>query len=182
MPRGGCRTNYRWVEAGDDEAWRSTDCDASDDASSGDVEHKYLTVGERHEAELPVAGDGDRLRGTAQADNSRWFPRRRCCACRDRNKDIQLVVLPIRHVDLACGRIVIHWAKLPPTEQRPDNPPRTQVNGNDGTLAGGYISGKTAGDADILRSTCNRHRAKQVSVHFEDRERSGSGDPELIES
>ena len=101
----------------------STDCNAGDDASAGNVEHQYLAVGERHEAELPVAGDGDRLRGTAH-----------------------------------------------------------RVNSNDSTLAGGNIGGKTTRDADILRFTSNWHRAKQVSVHFEDREGGGPGDPELIGS
>ena len=52
----------------------STDRDADNDTSPQDVEHEYLAVGERHEAELPVAGDGDGLRGTADAENARRFP------------------------------------------------------------------------------------------------------------
>ncbi len=88
--------------------WSSTDYDAGDDASSRDIEHKYPTVGECHEAELPVASDSDRLRGTAQMENPRWFPRSHSCARRDRSQDIQLVVLPIRHIHLTGVRIIIH--------------------------------------------------------------------------
>src|SRR6266849_1731564 len=97
---GRCRTGCRWVEASDDKVWSSADCDAGDDSSSGDVEHKHLTVGESHEAELPITGDGDRLRGSVQVENPRWFLWRYRCTRRDRSKDIQLVVLPIRHIDL----------------------------------------------------------------------------------
>src|SRR5260370_40210549 len=105
---GRYRTSYRWVEASDDEVWSSADCDVGDDSSSGDVEHKNPAVGESHETELPITGDSDRLRGTVQAENPRWFLRRHSCARRDRSKDIQLVVLPIRHIDLASVRIIIH--------------------------------------------------------------------------
>jgi Cytochrome C and Quinol oxidase polypeptide I len=160
----------------------STNCDAGDDASSRDIEQKHLTVREGDEAKLPIAGDGDRLRRTTQVENPRWFPRHHTGIRRDRIEDIQLVVLPIRHIDLAGVGIIIHWAKLPSTEQGSDNLPRIQVNSNEATLASGHIGGKTARDADTLWSISNRYRAKQVSVHLEDRERSGSADPELIGS
>ena len=67
------RTIDRRVESGDDEVWRPTDRDSGDDASSGNIEHKYLTVGECYKAKLSIAGNGDRLRGTAQRDYPRWF-------------------------------------------------------------------------------------------------------------
>src|SRR5947209_8150086 len=57
-----CRISYRRVETRDDEVWRSTDRNAGNDASSRNIEHNHLAIGECHEAELPVAGDGDRLR------------------------------------------------------------------------------------------------------------------------
>ena len=91
-------------------------------------------------------------------------------------------MLPIGHIDFAGIRIIIHRAKLPPTKQRPHNLPCTQVNSNDRAVAGGNISGKTTRDTDIFRSTGNRYRAEQVPVHFEDRECSTAGDPQLIGS
>src|SRR5581483_2192225 len=149
---------------------RSTDSDTGDGAASGNVEHHYLAVGERHEAELPVTGNGDRWWGTVQANDSRRFWRYDVDGRRDRCENIEQVVLLIWHKDFAGDGVVIHRAKLPPAEQCAGNLPRIQINGDDGALTSRNIRGKTAGDADILRPSVNWHRAKQVSVRFIDRD------------
>ena len=145
-----CRTIYRWVEAGDDEVGSSTDCDAGDGTSSRDVEHEHLAIGEGYEAELPVVGDGYGLRRTAQMNDTGRFPRGGGGACDDGGKDVELVVLFIRDVHLASDGVIIHEAKLPCTEQGTKNAPGVEVDGYDGTLAGGDIGGKASGDGDVL--------------------------------
>src|SRR5579872_1889412 len=114
---GRWRTIYGRIETGDDEARTSTNCDTGDGASPRNVEHQYLTIGKRYEAELPIIRDSDRLRGTAQGDNPRWFRwhhRRSGC---NWGENIQLMMQLVRHVDLASGGVVIHRAKLSPAEQ-----------------------------------------------------------------
>lgn len=85
MLGGRCGTIYRWVKAGDDEVWSTADRDAADDAAAGNIEHQYLAVGECHETELPVAGDGDRLGGTVQMDYTCRFLYCRGCAYSNRS-------------------------------------------------------------------------------------------------
>src|SRR5947209_12545658 len=106
------------------------------------------------------------------------FQRRASGACDGRGKDVELVVLFIRDVHLASDGVIIHEAKLSCTEQGTKNPARIEVDGYDGTLAGGDIGGKSSRDGDVLWPSGNGHRAKQMSIDFEDCERGGSGDPE----
>src|SRR5579859_725320 len=99
---------------------------------------------------------------------------------RDRREYIQQVVLPVSHIDLAGGSVIVHRAELSPTQQGACYSSRIQTNGDDAALACRHIGGKAARNADILRPTGDRHSAKQMPVHFIHPQRGASGNPELI--
>src|SRR2546430_238732 len=53
---------WRCVRTSNDEARPPTNGDRFDDTPSRNIEHDYIASAERYEAQLPVVGDGDRLR------------------------------------------------------------------------------------------------------------------------
>ena len=70
-PEGGVRRRYggelggwytwRWVGACNDEVRSPTNEHRCDDAPPRDIQHVYVSPAERHETELSIAGDGNRL-------------------------------------------------------------------------------------------------------------------------
>jgi hypothetical protein len=57
---GGWYT-WRWVGACNDEVRSPTNEHRCDDAPPRDIQHVYVSPAERHETELSIAGDGNRL-------------------------------------------------------------------------------------------------------------------------
>ena len=98
------------VGAGDDEVRLPTNGNSCGEAATGDIEHRYLAVGERDETKLSVKGDGYRLWDAVQGNDLFGFLRK-WGFVQQGGDHVYLVMLHVRDVYLFSSRVIVHRAK-----------------------------------------------------------------------